>query len=353
MQDIISHSLDNHTQSPHRDYLFDNIKALLIFLVAAVHFEAAVRSAYGACPVTDMLMLTASSFHMPLFMIISGYFSKHVKRDRITDTVIIYLTAQALFFVYDFFLTYDMSLKGISLVRLLSPGFSMWYLFALVWLRLFHKELSQMKYPVAISAVVSIAVMGSAMDTAGRQAIVKTLAHALYFIIGLRITPEHIHRLRRLPKALFAAGIAAGAGVLRLITIASGIISPHTLRLMTIRAQSADNLGGGVRPYLMYVFVTVLALFMSAMIVGIMPDKPTFFSVFGRNTVTVYIAQAFVYLMLRAAAGRLTGFIPSYLMNIFAAALAIACVAATGNNRVAGLFNKWIQFVEKLAFKVI
>ena len=41
MQDIISHSLDNHTQSPHRDYLFDNIKALLIFLVAAVHFEAA------------------------------------------------------------------------------------------------------------------------------------------------------------------------------------------------------------------------------------------------------------------------------------------------------------------------
>lgn len=211
--------------------------------------------------------------------------------------------------------------------------------------------MARLKYSVAVAALVSIAVMGCAMDTAGRQAIVKTIAHSLYFIIGMKLTPGHIQKLRELPKAVSAAGLAAGFGVLVLITEVFHIINPNTLRLMTIRAVSVSQLGGGIKPYCMYVFVTVLALFMSVMIVGIMPDKKTVFSIFGQNSVTIYIAQAFVYLLFRPAAGKLAGIMPPPAVNFIALALAAVCVAAAGHRRVAELFHQWVKWVEKSLFQ--
>ena len=338
-------------ESTERNYLFDNCKALLIFLVAAIHMSAAARSACGAETVPDILMLTASSFHMPLFMMISGYFSKRVKRERVTDAVIIYLTAQALFFVFDFFFTYGMSFRKITVVGILSPGFSMWYLFALIFLRLFHREISSMRYSLAIAAVISIAVMGCNMDTAGRQAVVKTIAHAIYFIIGMNLTPEHIKMLRRFPKWVYAVGFAAGAGVLVVMTVVFRLLSANTLRLMTIRAKSADDLGGGIKPYLMYVFVTLMALYMSAMILGLMTDRKTKFSIFGSNTVTVYIVQAFAYLIYCPVAKRLSLYLPSIAVYILGLMLAALCVAGAGNSKVAGLFSEWVSIVEKKIFK--
>lgn len=63
-----------------RDYLFDNIKFILIFLVVAVHLFGVVRSVTGPQEGVDLFLAATCSFHMPLFIFISGYFSKNLEK---------------------------------------------------------------------------------------------------------------------------------------------------------------------------------------------------------------------------------------------------------------------------------
>ena len=52
-----------------RIYKFDNLKAILIFLVVFGHFLELVEG-------HKLLYLTIYSFHMPLFLFLSGYFAR-------------------------------------------------------------------------------------------------------------------------------------------------------------------------------------------------------------------------------------------------------------------------------------
>lgn len=55
-----------------RDYFFDNLKAVLIYLVVLGHFLLPIR---GANPLVEVKRLIYV-FHMPLFVFVSGYFAK-------------------------------------------------------------------------------------------------------------------------------------------------------------------------------------------------------------------------------------------------------------------------------------
>ena len=65
----------NHTLSPGqpRDHLFDNIKALMLFLVPLGH-TLDVFIADGN--VEEILMKYIYLFHMPIFAFVTGYFTK-------------------------------------------------------------------------------------------------------------------------------------------------------------------------------------------------------------------------------------------------------------------------------------
>ena len=60
-----------------RNHQFDNMKALLIFLVVIGH----VLSNYGVTEGSDFLYKVIFSFHMPAFIFVSGLFSKSSFRD--------------------------------------------------------------------------------------------------------------------------------------------------------------------------------------------------------------------------------------------------------------------------------
>ena len=60
----------NNTKK-ERDYLFDNYKVILIFLVVVGHF---IQPAYGNNALINALKWMIVSFHMPAFIFISGYF---------------------------------------------------------------------------------------------------------------------------------------------------------------------------------------------------------------------------------------------------------------------------------------
>lgn len=62
-----------------RQFLFDNMKVLLMCLVVFGHFleKISIEGGYG------IIRAWIYSFHMPAFVFISGYFSKHTSEDEI------------------------------------------------------------------------------------------------------------------------------------------------------------------------------------------------------------------------------------------------------------------------------
>ena len=62
-----------------RDYYLDNVKVILIFLVIFGHL---VDKFADKNTIYNILYIVIYSFHMPLFIFVSGYFSKNVDKSR-------------------------------------------------------------------------------------------------------------------------------------------------------------------------------------------------------------------------------------------------------------------------------
>ena len=64
-------------ETKERDYFFDNLKAVLIFLVVLGHFLLPIHGRNYLVVVKRLIYV----FHMPLFVFVSGYFAKRIYRD--------------------------------------------------------------------------------------------------------------------------------------------------------------------------------------------------------------------------------------------------------------------------------
>ena len=60
-----------------RDYFFDNLKAVLIFLVVLGHFLLPIHGDNPLVVVKRLIYI----FHMPLFVFVSGYFAKKIYKN--------------------------------------------------------------------------------------------------------------------------------------------------------------------------------------------------------------------------------------------------------------------------------
>lgn len=105
----------------NRIYKFDNIKAILIFLVVFGHFLECVSGHKD-------LYLFIYTFHMPLFIFVSGYFAKYNRRKVVTDLIYPYVVFQILYTLFEIYLLGDEKLK-LTFVR---PRWILWYMLAII-----------------------------------------------------------------------------------------------------------------------------------------------------------------------------------------------------------------------------
>ncbi|MFR5117113.1 MAG: acyltransferase family protein, partial [Eubacterium sp.] len=79
-----------------RDYFFDNLKAVLIFLVVLGHFLLPIHGESVLVVVKRLIYV----FHMPLFVFVSGYFAKKIyKNGQYNFKKILYLIKAYIMFV--------------------------------------------------------------------------------------------------------------------------------------------------------------------------------------------------------------------------------------------------------------
>ncbi|WP_181768924.1 acyltransferase family protein [Streptomyces albidus (ex Kaewkla and Franco 2022)] len=286
---------ERHAQDPapvrvekqkQRDPYFDNAKYLAIVLVALGHSWEPLRDGSRAA---GALYIFVYTFHMPAFMVISGYFSRsfqgkpHQLKRLVTGVAVPYVVFEV---VYTFFKRWadDDPEQPISL---LDPWYLTWFLGALFIWRLTTPLWKTVRWPVALS--LAIAVLASVSPDIGDDMdLQRVLQFMPFFVIGLFLKPEHFDLVRRRSARLLSIPV----------TLVSLVVAYWAVERMNAvwfyHRDSAQEMGA---PWWVGVIMT-LALFgcsmvLTACFLAWVPRRKMWFTALGAGTLYGYLLHGF------------------------------------------------------------
>ncbi|MGW5459783.1 acyltransferase family protein [Streptomyces sp. NPDC003996] len=210
------HDSKQHDGAQHggkqRDSFFDNAKYLAIVLVAMGHSWEPLK---GDSRILEGVYTVVYSFHMPAFIIISGFFSRSfdMRPDRlkrlITGVVVPYVLFETAYPTFKNLVT-----GSHEEISLLDPWYLTWFLVALFIWRLTTPIWKLVRSPFAVA--LGIAMLASVTPNIGDDLDLQRVLQFLpYFVLGLCMKPEHFQLVRRRSVRIaavpvFAAALAVG-----------------------------------------------------------------------------------------------------------------------------------------------
>jgi fucose 4-O-acetylase-like acetyltransferase len=274
-------------QAKPRDAFFDNAKYLAIVLVAVGHAWEPLRD--GSRTVTALYTLVYA-FHMPAFIVISGYFSRNFDasparvRRLITGVAVPYVVFEVAYTLYTRWTDHAPDRP----ISLLSPLYLTWFLAALFIWRLTTPiwQLTRRPLPLALTVAMLATLAPSIGSDLDLQRVLQFLP---YFVLGLCLKPEHFQLVRRravrvaaVPVFVCALGVAYWA-------------VPRVKYAWLFHRYSAAELGA---PAWQGPVVTLALFVCSALLVACflawVPGRRMWFTALGAGTLYGYLLHGFV-----------------------------------------------------------
>lgn len=271
-----------------RDYLFDNYKTLLIFLVVVGHFIGPSTKCNDFLLVLKWIIV---SFHMPAFVFVSGYFSKKNLPFR---TIIQRLFIPYLAYEIFYFLLYTVVLHKKTSLLFLEPKFTLWYLLALCFWRFFTPYVKKIPYYMVWSVLAGL-LIGCTGINDGFLTIPRMLVFYPFYLAGTNFQRESLIKLCTRHKKLLAAGcilaLAIFLGFLALRTKVPMQIFYGRYSYLTMRQEMLEGLCWRIGAYIIgFVWTFALMIFI--------PEKKNFFSYIGTRTMAIYLFHGLTYTYL-------------------------------------------------------
>lgn len=288
-----------------RDIKLSNVKGLLIFLVVFGHLLEPYQEYY------KVIYLFIYSFHMPLFVLISGYFAKHANLKKVWNFAMLYLIFQM---IYKLFL---MLIKPEHHFKLLydTPYYHLWYLVSMaLWYLLaigINKlSLSNRKKVILILSCFIIGIVSRYMAgpivswmqnyytsydsyTLSYQ---RTLSFLPFFLTGFFLSKESMKRLYQSLKGnkLISTGIVCA------IFIYFCLADSTDLTNILKGSYGTDQMEGElltttVKILLGYVF----AVLMCYILLNAISKKECILTKWGNRSLTIYLFHWFIGRILK------------------------------------------------------
>ncbi|MFE0177744.1 acyltransferase family protein [Streptomyces sp. NPDC059002] len=341
------HSTAHAASKPakQRDAFFDNAKYLAIVLVAMAHSWEPLTDHSRAA---EALYMTVYTFHMPAFIVISGYFSRSfdMRPDRLKRLVTGVAVPYVIFEVaYTFFKRWadDDPTQPISL---LDPWYLTWFLVALFVWRLTVPLWKLVRWPVPLAlAMATLAVISP--DIGDDLDLQRVLQFLPFFVLGLCMKPEHFQLVRRREVRILSVPVFACAVLLAYWA------APRMSSVWFYRRDSAQELGF---PWWIGVMMT-LALFgcsviLTACFFAWVPRRKMWFTILGAGTLYGYLLHGFL-----AKGSRFWGWFDDYewlhkpLGEIFVTVVAATVVTLLCTPPVQRMFRFAMEPKMEWAFK--
>ena len=279
----------------NRVYVFDNLKALLIFLVVFGH---ALELAFFRN--VSILYIFLYLFHMPLFVFCSGYLASYNPKKILTKLILVYIVFQ---FLYVLFAQVVLGHSG-SLLQFTTPFWIMWYFLALtVWM--LHVPLLDAMTNTKRNMVLTICgsiVLGIVSGFDNSLGYFMSLARILYFlpffVIGFCVKKAvDAQTLQRVTRKWYVVCIT---GVLSALIFAFLFFRRQVIDVRWLwGAFSYEGLGYTGYSALVRIALYLAAFVISLFVLSIVPRRKMFFSYIGQRTLPIFVFHGFVILLLR------------------------------------------------------
>ena len=340
-------------KTQNRNYLIDNSKGLLIFLVVLGHSLEFIRKDYE---LARLLYVFIYEFHMPVFVFISGYLSKNVEKGR-KNAVRNFLTPFLLFniiwnlitLVGPLFLKGEFTaLSNEQTFSFFTPGWALWYIFAMFLWKILLPDLLKFKNIFILSIIAGIFVKLSG-EFGSYMALSRTITFAPFFLAGYYSSEEKLKRFRKFTRFNILNKVPS-----ILILIIGVLIALIFVNYSNI----ADEFFWADRSYsnfnieiftgiLLYIAVYIIGFAFVYVFINLMPENQTFLSKIGKNTLSVYFLHTYfigsilgLTSLMSSNSGKLLALIVGSLIVTF----------ILSRDGVARFFNKFLDKFNRLLF---
>ncbi|MFR4051126.1 MAG: acyltransferase family protein [Clostridium perfringens] len=339
------------TQS--RNYLIDNSKGLLIFLVVLGHSLEFIRKDYE---VARLLYVFIYEFHMPVFVFISGYLSKNVEKGRI-NAVRNFLTPFLLFniiwnlitLVGPLFLRGEFTeLPSEQAFSFFTPGWALWYIFAMFLWKILLPDLLKFKNIFILSIIAGIFVKLSG-EFGSYMALSRTITFAPFFLAGYYSSEEKLKRFRKFTRFNILNKLPS------IIIVIIGVL----IALIFVNYSNiADEFFWADRSYsnfnieiftgiLLYIAVYIIGFAFVYVFINLMPENQTFLSKIGKNTLSVYFLHTYFIGSILGLTSLMSSNLGKLLALIVGSLIVTFILSRDG---VARFFNKFLDKFNRLLF---
>jgi fucose 4-O-acetylase-like acetyltransferase len=327
-----------------RDAFFDNAKYLAIVLVAIGHAWEPLK---GDSRILEAVYTVVYTFHMPAFIIISGFFSRsfdaspnRLKR-LITGVAVPYVVFETAYPLFKRWIDNDPSQE----ISVLDPWYLTWFLCALFIWRLTTPIWKTVRWPLPLA--LGLAMLATVTPEIGDDLDLQRVLQFLpYFVLGLCMKPEHFQMVRTrtvrmLSVPVFAVALAVGWWAV-----------PRMNTAWFYHRDSAQELGA---PWwagpVMVLAMFGCSLLLTACFFAWVPRRHMWFTALGAGTLYGYLLHGFL-----VKAGDYEGWFEHAWLHrplgeIFVSVLAAAIVTAFCTKPVQRVFKFAMEPKMDWAFK--
>ncbi|WP_061299349.1 acyltransferase family protein [Herbidospora cretacea] len=272
-----------------RSHHLDNVKFVLIALVISSH---ALRDTINADPANKAGYIWAFAFHMPLFVMISGYLSRNFwdskgKVNKLVDTILIPYVVVELGYA-----ALRWGLGGKWSLTITDPAWMNWYLVALLLWRITVPVWRRLRWPFPVAVAVYLISGFSQLEQ--DFSMDRFFGLLPFFVLGMILQPHHFEWLQKSWVRMISAFVLAAW------TAAAVVLAPDLgLKVFYNRYSYADlnqewlyALG-----FRLAWMTGVLALCFA--ILSIIPKRETWFSDLGTRTLYAYLLHGIPILILK------------------------------------------------------
>lgn len=278
-----------------RDPYLDNAKVILIMFVVVGHLLAVVSGS----DISDAIYKWIYSFHMPAFVVITGYLSRSYQgsprqvKALISGVLVPYLVFQVIIRVEPWLLF------GEPLhLNIFTPAWSNWYLLAVFAWRLLVPVIRWVRFPLLASVlIVLMSVIEGGVDQGLSSA--RILSYLPFFVLGLTLTPQRLEAFKRIARRWLVRAVAAAyTAAVGIGLYLAGPRVPAKWFAMSVVTDIPGGLGN-LQHIALRLAVLAFTASMFAAVLVLIPQRSMFFSFMGAATLTMYLLQEATLLVPR------------------------------------------------------
>ncbi|WUI00612.1 acyltransferase family protein [Spirillospora sp. NBC_00431] len=284
-----------------RDAYFDNVKFFLILLVVVGHVWEVFRKDSGAA---NAAYTVVYAFHMPLFVFVTGYFSRGFMRstDKFRSIFPTLVVPYAIFNVPYRLLAFIRN-DEFRMHELFRPQFLMWFLVALVLWRLSAPLWSHLRYPVAVA--VALSLIAGSWSFNSDSTLCRAAGLLPFFVLGLTVSTggRGAHTRRQGPvEALRNRGWTRWAGAFVLLAALPvayvwerGTVVPRIEHGVRLWNRGYEQMGFTMPEGVSYrLLAMAFALLLGAAFLAAVPRGRAWYTRLGARTMYVYLLHGLV-----------------------------------------------------------